>query len=55
MSSPVWFIKFIEKANYIWKMDTCICRAGAKCKDYPIDLACLFMGELDAPLTDFRA
>ena len=36
---------FIDKANYIWKQDTCICRAGSKCKDYPIDLACLFMGE----------
>jgi ferredoxin len=36
---------FIEKANYLWIMDKCICRTGANCKDYPIDLGCLFMGE----------
>ncbi|MHA1862446.1 MAG: DUF362 domain-containing protein, partial [Candidatus Thorarchaeota archaeon] len=26
-------------------MNFCICRAAAKCKDYPIELGCLFMGE----------
>jgi ferredoxin len=36
---------FIEKANYHFIMDFCICRASMKCKDYPIDLGCLFLGE----------
>jgi NAD-dependent dihydropyrimidine dehydrogenase PreA subunit len=36
---------FIEKANYLWIMDTCICREATGCKDYPIELGCLFMGE----------
>jgi ferredoxin len=36
---------FIERSNYLWIMDECICRAGTKCKDYPIGLGCLFMGE----------
>ncbi|MBM4447025.1 MAG: 4Fe-4S ferredoxin [Chloroflexi bacterium] len=36
---------FIEKANYHWVMNTCICRDASGCKDYPIDLGCLFLGE----------
>jgi ferredoxin len=36
---------FIEKANYLWIMDSCICREAAKCRDYPAELGCLFMGE----------
>ncbi len=36
---------FIAKANYLWIMDKCICRDATGCKDYPIDLGCLFMGE----------
>ena len=36
---------FIEKANHHWIMNTCICRESTKCKDYPIDLGCLFLGE----------
>jgi ferredoxin len=36
---------FIEKANYHWIMDFCICRASMKCEDYPIDLGCLFLGK----------
>jgi NAD-dependent dihydropyrimidine dehydrogenase PreA subunit len=36
---------FIEKANYLWIMNTCICREGDKCKDFPVDLGCLFLGE----------
>ena len=35
---------FIEKANYRWIMNFCICRSSMKCKDYPIDLGCLFLG-----------
>jgi len=29
---------FIEKANHLWIMDTCICRDASRCKDYPVDL-----------------
>jgi ferredoxin len=36
---------FIEKANYHWIMNQCLCRAASKCKDYPIQLGCLFLGE----------
>ncbi|MFX0057182.1 MAG: DUF362 domain-containing protein [Candidatus Hodarchaeota archaeon] len=36
---------FIEKANYHWVMNFCICRESMHCKDYPIDLGCLFLGE----------
>jgi NAD-dependent dihydropyrimidine dehydrogenase PreA subunit len=36
---------FIEKANYHWIMDSCICRDAEKCQDYPRDLGCLFLGE----------
>ena len=36
---------FIEKANYHWIMNFCICRDASKCKDYPIEYGCLFLGE----------
>ena len=36
---------FINKANYHWVMDFCICRDSMQCKDYPINLGCLFLGE----------
>jgi ferredoxin len=36
---------FIERANYHWVMDFCICRAASHCEDYPVDLGCLFLGE----------
>jgi len=36
---------FIEKASYHWIMNFCVCRDAMKCKDYPIDLGCLFLGE----------
>jgi ferredoxin len=36
---------FIDKANYHWIMNFCICRESMQCKDYPIDLGCLFLGE----------
>lgn len=39
---------FIEKANYHWIMNTCICREANQCKDYPIELGCLFLGEAAA-------
>jgi len=36
---------FINKANYHWIMNFCICRDSMECKDYPINLGCLFLGE----------
>jgi Fe-S-cluster-containing hydrogenase component 2 len=36
---------FIEKANYHWIMNYCICRESSKCEDYPIEYGCLFLGE----------
>ncbi len=36
---------FIKEANYHWIMDWCICRSASSCKNYPIDLGCLFLGE----------
>jgi ferredoxin len=37
--------RFIEEAGFLWIMNTCICRESMKCKDYPSELGCLFMGE----------
>ena len=39
---------FIEQASTHWIMNDCICRAGSHCRDYPIDLGCLFLGEAAA-------
>ena len=36
---------FINKAKYHWIMNFCICRESMHCKDYPINLGCLFLGE----------
>jgi ferredoxin len=36
---------FIHKAEYHWIMNFCICRESSGCRDYPIELGCLFMGE----------
>jgi ferredoxin len=36
---------FIDKAKYHWIMNFCICRESMQCKNYPIDLGCLFLGE----------
>ncbi len=36
---------FIEKANYHWVMNFCICRESSRCTDYPRELGCLFLGE----------
>jgi len=35
----------VEQANYRWIMNFCICRTSNKCKDYPQDVGCLFLGE----------
>jgi len=36
---------FIEKANYHWIMDFCICRESSQCKEYPRQYGCIFLGE----------
>ncbi len=36
---------FVRQANTHWIMNTCICRDASHCKDYPIDLGCLFLGQ----------
>ncbi|MBC7247563.1 MAG: 4Fe-4S binding protein [Actinobacteria bacterium] len=36
---------FIDQANYLWIMNACICREASGCRDYPVDLGCLFMGK----------
>lgn len=37
---------FIRKADYIFKMDFCICRTTENCENYPHDLGCLFLGNV---------
>ena len=37
--------RFINEANYHWVMDNCICRQASHCKDYPVGLGCLFLGQ----------
>lgn len=39
---------FIQLATYHWVMNSCICRDAAGCRDYPVDLGCLFLGEAAA-------
>lgn len=36
---------FVNEASFHWIMNFCICRDSMKCKDYPIDLGCLFLGK----------
>ncbi|WP_230742235.1 DUF362 domain-containing protein [Methanooceanicella nereidis] len=36
---------FIEMSEYHWIMNRCICRDSANCKDYPVELGCIFLGE----------
>ncbi len=35
----------VESASYIAGLDACICRESHSCKDYPIDIGCMFLGE----------
>lgn len=36
---------FINQASHHWIMDFCICRDSTRCKDYPVELGCIFLGE----------
>lgn len=38
-------IHFIEQASHHWIMNRCLCRDALHCKDFPVDLGCLFLGE----------
>ncbi len=42
--------KFIDESDTHFVMNYCICRDSTQCKDYPIDLGCLFMGEAAAKI-----
>ncbi len=37
--------KAVEESSYRIILHRCLCRDGFKCKDYPIDLGCLMLGE----------
>ena len=36
---------FVEQADCHWIMNECLCRDASTCKDYPIDLGCIFLGK----------
>ena len=40
--------RFIEQARTRWIMNACLCRDANGCRDYPIDLGCIFLGEAAA-------
>src|SRR5271157_1385630 len=42
---------FIDQASVHVIMHACICRDATHCKDYPIDLGCLFLGEAAARIS----
>ena len=43
---PVQLVKnAIMESDHLYIMHRCICRDGMKCKDYPVDFGCLFIGE----------
>ena len=37
--------KMISKSRYLFIMNFCICRISNKCRDYPQELGCLFLGK----------
>jgi Pyruvate/2-oxoacid:ferredoxin oxidoreductase delta subunit len=37
--------RLVDSASYIVGLDACMCREIHDCKDYPVDLGCLFLGE----------
>lgn len=36
---------FVNRAKHLWIMNWCICRKSMGCKEYPVELGCLFLGE----------
>jgi hypothetical protein len=39
---------FVKSAEHRWIMSECICRSSNRCRDYPVGLGCLFLGEAAA-------
>jgi len=37
--------QLVEASSHILRTDTCVCRDARNCKDYPVDLGCLFLGQ----------
>jgi ferredoxin len=35
---------FIMKAEHIWIKDSCVCRSAEGCRNYPVDLGCIYLG-----------
>jgi NAD-dependent dihydropyrimidine dehydrogenase PreA subunit len=35
---------FIEQSEFHWIMNFCLCRDSEACRDYPVNLGCLFLG-----------
>jgi len=43
---PITMVKkLIRQSTYRVVMDRCFCRDGKKCRDYPVDFGCIFLGE----------
>ncbi len=42
---------FVRMARHRWIMNECICRSSSHCKDYPVGLGCLFLGEASAHIS----
>lgn len=36
---------FVRKAHFHWVMNACLCRDASHCRDYPVYLGCLFLGQ----------
>jgi ferredoxin len=36
---------FVKIAGHRWIMNECICRAAKECRDHPVELGCIFLGE----------
>jgi UDP-glucose 4-epimerase len=45
--------RFIEEASHRVIVDYCGCRKGWKCKDYPVEIGCLMMGDSALEITRF--
>ena len=37
--------QLVESSSYIVRTNTCMCRESKHCKEYPVDLGCLFLGD----------
>ncbi len=46
MMLPLMLLEdFVKEASHRVIMNTCICRESVGCKDHPVDIGCLFLGE----------